>query len=169
MAIWKYIIPLYICYYYYYFFSLNANNKWNNLVFWLFYLFWDQIVPSKGDRLIVPSGCNTAVTPPACGGQESLNPGCFSRFRSPNSPCESKCFSSSYFPSPSLWLSSSVANALFLTFTIFFYWFVTFLSNVVVFTLILMHQLHLFAFVYFLLDFPWVSYVTSMQGCPLNH
>ena len=110
------------------------------------------ISPRRG----IGSSCRVGVTPLRRNYTSGLRwprvpqPWMLSRLRSPNSPYESKCFSSSYFPSPSLWLSSSVANASFLTFTIcFFYWFVTSLSNVVVFTLILIFDASVCIFVLF--------------------
>ena len=133
-----------------------------------------NLFPSKGDRLIVPSGCNTAAP------ELHLRPAVAKRPSTldavPGSAHPTSLAKVNAFPpansyhSPYDCLRLSPLHYSWLSrFVFFFYWFVTSLSNAVVFTLILMHQLRLFAFLYFLLDFSWVSYVTSMPRRPLNH
>ena len=134
-------------------------NVWSILLFLSFF-------PLKWGPAHSAEGCNTAAPAKSSSTLDAF-PG--SAHPTPLTKVNASPPATSRHP-PYDCLRLSVANALFLTFTIcFFYWFVTSLSNVVVFALILMHQLPLFAFVYFLLDFSWVSYVTSMPRRALNH
>ena len=135
--------------------------------------FKKDFVPSKRDRLIVPSGCNTAapelhLRPPAVA--KSLStldafPG--SAHPTPLAKVNASPPATSHHP-PYDCLRLSAMRYSWLSRFVFLL-ICNFFIQCRRFALILMHQLRLFAFVYFLLKFSWVSYVTSMPRLPLNH
>ena len=121
------------------------------------YFFIIFVNPSKGDRLIVPSGCNTTapelhLRPAVANSPSTLDALPGSAHPTPLAKVNASPSPNSHHP-PYDCLRLSPMHYSWLSRLIFFYWFVTSLSNVLVFTLILMHQLRLFAFLYFLLDF----------------
>ena len=131
----------------------------------IFLYFW--LGPLEGGRLIVLGGCNTAA------------PELHLRSAVAKSPSTLDAFPGSAHPTPLAKINASpptnshhspddfrhvwfffLGIYLYFIATLFFImsWFC--LSSFITSALSLLHQLRLFAFVYFLLDFSWVSYVT---------